>query len=423
MSVPNLYRLFYAMTGHPIKEYVRKRRISEAACLLRNTDHATIDIGIGCGFQSYRTFINTFKRSTGLTPGQYRQAGFIFSFEQINLHERVTYLEEREVFDRFPDVKVIRLAPQKGIGFLYAAEREEGIEDEALSRFHAFLEQRGLDMSQLRLFGWNVDRKGSQQPYGYQLAAVGEIVTTCVEDIHLIELPGGHYAVTHAPAGSGRTIIDAWNRLVSDWLPRSTFQLGELHFLEEYQQFSKQVARLKLYLPVERRYETETIEVMERSTVKVVSFREEGKDCVIRADEASVQWLRMNGFIGDNRINLFMSCSFPADERITYEVHIAPPDEFVPSQEDLHRMNRLEGGLYACITTRAYGSMSGVLERIYRWLHTTTDYEPDGKRSWYSYYVPYTGNKPGEGRDFERSVYVECCVPVILRGRSLHLKG
>jgi AraC family transcriptional regulator len=35
MSVPNLYRLFYAMTGHPIKEYIRKRRTSEAACLLR----------------------------------------------------------------------------------------------------------------------------------------------------------------------------------------------------------------------------------------------------------------------------------------------------------------------------------------------------------------------------------------------------
>lgn len=418
MSVPNLYRLFYAMTGHPIKEYVRKRRISEAARLLRYTDHATIDIGIGCGFQSYQTFINTFKRNTGLTPGQYRQAEFIFSFERINLLERVTYLEEREMFDRFPDVKVIRLSPQKGIGFLYAAEQEEGIEDDALIQFHALLEKRGLDLNQLRIFGWNVDMQGSQQRYGYQLAAVGETVTPCIEDpnLHLIELPGGLYAVTRTTAGSCRTIIDTWNHLVSDWLPLSTFELGEHNFLEEYQQFSKKIARLKLYLPVERRHETETIEILERSAVKVISFREEGKDCVIRADKASVQWLRRNGFIGDTRINLFMSCSFPADERLAYEVHIAPPDEFVPSQEDLHRTNYLEGGLYACITTRAYGSMSGVLERIYRWLSSTPDYGPDGKRSWYSYYVPYIGNNPGEGREFERSVSVECCVPVILRG-------
>jgi hypothetical protein len=58
------------------------------------------------------------------------------------------------VFDRFPDVKVIRLSPQSGIGFLYTAEREEGIEVEALIRFQALLEKNGLDTNPLRLFGW-----------------------------------------------------------------------------------------------------------------------------------------------------------------------------------------------------------------------------------------------------------------------------
>lgn len=167
---------------------------------------------------------------------------------------------------------------------------------------------------------------------------------------------------------------------------------------------------------MERRQETETIEVRERPAVRVVSFREEGEDSVMRADKASVQWLRRNGFIGEHRINLLMSCSFPEDERITYAVHIAPPDENVPSQEDLYRMNWLEGGLYACITTRAYGSMSGVLKRIYHWLHINPGYEPDGNRSWYSYYIPCLGDNSGEVSDFERSVYVECCVPVVIRG-------
>ena len=35
MSLPNLYRLFHSLTGHPIKEYIRKRRINEAANFLR----------------------------------------------------------------------------------------------------------------------------------------------------------------------------------------------------------------------------------------------------------------------------------------------------------------------------------------------------------------------------------------------------
>jgi hypothetical protein len=240
------------MTGHPIKEYIRKRRISEAANLLRYTDQPTIDIGIGCGFQSYQAFINSFKRSTSLTPVQYRQAKIIFSFERIRLSEQVTYLEEREVFDRFPDIKVIRQAPLRGIGFLYTTEREEGIEDEALIRFQALLEKNGFgEVNPWRLFGWNVDRRGTHPPLGYQLAVVGEAEIDLTENpyLHPIELPGGHFAVTHTPASSGRTIVDTWNRMVSDWLPRSTFELGGQPFIEEYQQFGKQIARLKLYLP------------------------------------------------------------------------------------------------------------------------------------------------------------------------------
>ncbi|RXZ77645.1 AraC family transcriptional regulator [Paenibacillaceae bacterium] len=419
MSLPNLYRLFYSMTGHPIKEYIRKRRVSEAACFLRETNLPTIDIGIRWGFETYQTFIKTFKRSTGLTPGQYRKSDTIFSFERICLNEQVTYFEEREVSERFPDVKVIRFAPQKGIGYLYTAKQEVGLEDTALANFRSLLEKSELDVNQLRMFGWNVDLDGKRESYGYQMVAVSEKDRTCLSDPELIpvELPGGLYAVTRTPAGSGRTIVATWDRLLSDWLPRSTFELGEQSFLEEYQQFNGQIARLKLYLPVKRRQDTETIQIVERSKVKVISFRESGNDCVIHADEASVKWLTSNGFVGDTRLQVFMSCSFPQSEMNTYEVYIAPPEGFVPTREDKHRMTWIESGLYACMTTRAYGSMTGILERIYRWLGVSHDYEPDGERSWYAQYVPYEGSSSVSDvrRNIERSVSVVCFVPIILQ--------
>lgn len=418
MSVPNLYRIFYAMTGHPIKEYIRKRRISEAACLLRQTDLSTIDIGFNCGFDTYQAFIKSFKRNTGLTPGLYRRVDLIYSFERISLNERVTYLEEREVSERFPSVKVIRLAPQKGIGYLHTAASEDGLEETALYHFRDLLSK--LDVSQMRLFGWNVNLE-SPKPYGYQMVAV------CEREYHAehqslqpFGLMGGLYAVTRTPKGSGPDIVAAWNQLLSEWLPRSTFELGEHGFLEEYQQYNGQIVRLKLYLPVKRRLETETIEIMERPSVRVMSFRAQGVDCMVQADEASLDWLARNGFGGDSRLQVFMSCSYgiPPGERYTYEVYIAPPEDFVPSQENENQITSLEGGLYACLITGAYGSMSGVLERIYRWLVTSPDYEPDRERSWYAHYIP---PDPGMDRgglaepDVERSVTVKCCVPINLR--------
>ncbi|SEB50029.1 AraC family transcriptional regulator [Paenibacillus sp. GP183] len=423
MSVPNLYRMFYAMTGHPIKEYIRKRRTNEAAFLLRQTDLPTIDVGFGFGFDTYQTFIKTFKRYTGLTPGLYRKSELIYSFERINLHERVPYFEDREVSERYPDVRVIRLTPQKGVGYLHTANREDGLEDAALSQFRAFLAQSGLDANKMKLFGLNINLNVRSQIYGYQIVAVSETEGNVEHpDLRPVELPGGLYAVTRTPAGSGSTIIAAWNLLLSEWLPRSTFELGEHGFLEEYQQYCGKITRLKLFLPVRRRQETETIEVVERPPVKVISFRAEGINCAARADEASVDWLIRSGFVGDSRLQVFMTCSYgiPPGESYAYEVSIGPPEGFVFSQEEAHRISQLKGGIYACLRTGAYGTMTGILERIYRWLGTSTDYVPDGERSWYAYYVTYSNfdKNAWASTDFERSVNVECYVPVILRKKS-----
>jgi len=412
MSLPNLYRMFYAMTGHPIKEYIRKRRTSEAAIALRHTFLPMIEIGFNFGFETYQTFIKTFKRNTGLTPGQYRQSDLIYSFERIDLYERVQYLEEREISERYPGIQVIRLAPLKGIGYLHTAEREIGLEDEAITKFQALLTDNQMDLNRSRLFGWNVDFEDSQHPFGYQMVAVSESVHFVEHpNVRLIELPGGLYAVTRTPLGDVSTIIAAWNRLLSEWLPRSTFTLGEHVFLEEYQKFNGQITRLKLYLPVRRCQVTEAIEIVERPPIEVTAFRAEGNDCVVEADEASTDFLIRNKFVGDSRLQVFMSCSFPPGEINTYELYIKTPDCYVPLPEDAHRAARLDGGLYACLQTVSYGLMIGVLERIYRWLGTSAEYEPDGSRIWYVHYEQLTNSE----NIAQVQQPVRCYVPVIVR--------
>ena len=97
LSVPSMYRIFYALTGHPLKEYIRKRRTSQAAILLRQTKLAVVDIAVACGFESYQAFTKSFKKLVGLTPGTYRHAVLYYSFERINLLEKVSYAERREV--------------------------------------------------------------------------------------------------------------------------------------------------------------------------------------------------------------------------------------------------------------------------------------------------------------------------------------
>jgi AraC family transcriptional regulator len=417
MSVPNLYRLFYALTGHPIKEYIRKRRISEAAFLLRKSILPANEIGYQLGFETYQTFIKAFKRTTGLTPGLYKQSELIYSFERISIHESVSYFEDREVTACYSDVRVIRLAPQSGVGYLHTSSLEEGLEDEAIEQFRNILAKSNLDAGKMKIFGWNVDLDEEISRNCYQMIAVGKSEQyTTNPTLQLTKIQGGLYAVTRISAESGSTIIAAWNRLLSEWLPQSTFELGNHGFLEEYQQYSGQIARLKLYLPVRRRQVSETIEIVTRSAWKVICFRSEGADCSSLADKASVNWLVRNRFAGDPRLHVFMSCSYgnAPDEEGYYEIFISLPKEFAPLEEDAQQVMELKSGLYACLKTSAYGTMTGVLDRIYRWLGLSADYLPDENRIWFAHYVPDQEAERAE-TNFELTVGVECYVPIILR--------
>jgi len=426
MSVPNLYRLFCSMTGHPVKEYIRKRRTSEAAARLRQTDLSAVDISFRCGFDNYKTFLNTFRRHTGLTPGDYRRSEMIFSFERISLHEHEDYREERRLSERFPDVKVVRLNAMKGIGYLHVSGSEEGLETEALARFRTLLASTGIDTGQIRVFGWNVDPEGMPEQYGYQLAAVGEGPACCERDqehplLKPVDLPGGMYASSLTKASPGPEVVETWNRLLSEWLPRSAFELGAQGFLEEYKLYGTQSPRLKLYLPVTRSRETNNITIVDRPFIPVMRFRAEGADCIDRADDASQSWLIRSGLANDGSLEVFMSNGYRDSLRGNsyYEISIAPPATYIPAPEEAQLAGRLDGGSYACMTTGAYGTMTGVLDMIYEWLDTSDDYEPDRNRSWYAHYTvdENKASKRFEGGIAERSVTVQCCVPVTMKAR------
>ncbi|MBD2868698.1 helix-turn-helix domain-containing protein [Paenibacillus arenilitoris] len=421
MSLPHLYRMFYAMTGHPVKEYIRKRRVSEAAVLLRQSGLSAIDIGFRCGFDSYQTFIQTFKRYAGMTPGLYRKAELVFSFERISLSERVAYMEEREVTERYPEVKVIRLAARRGMSKLFTARQGESIEEKALFLIGQELGSHGIDFSRAALFGWNVDLDRQHETHGYEVAVVPSGVDghrSFNDSWRPCELPGGLYAVTYAPAGDGAVIEAAWNRIVSEWLPQSAFELERPFFLEEYQQFNGKIARMKLYLPVRRQASIETIRFEERLQEKAIVFRAEGGDGVWRADQASVAWLERHGLAGDERIGVGMSCSFPPGDGSYYEVILFLPEEELPLMEEGENAAVLGGGWYACLRTAVCGSMTGVLEKIYRWLETSDDCEPDGERDWYVRYIHANDGDSRLDEDGSGEVYAECRVPIRLLRRQ-----
>ena len=68
-----LAREFRASVGSGVKDYFRVRQLEHAAELLRTTARGTADIALDAGFGTARSFYRAFRRSTGMSPTEYRK--------------------------------------------------------------------------------------------------------------------------------------------------------------------------------------------------------------------------------------------------------------------------------------------------------------------------------------------------------------
>ncbi len=69
------HRIFAALLGDSLGEYLRKRRLNCAAEDLVHTKTRIIDIAVKYGFSSHEAFSRSFLRYFGITPSQYRKSG------------------------------------------------------------------------------------------------------------------------------------------------------------------------------------------------------------------------------------------------------------------------------------------------------------------------------------------------------------
>lgn len=67
MSVSNFYRLFFAITGFQVKEYLILRRMSLAAYDMRH-GMKVLDAAVKYAYTSADAFSRTFKKVTGFSP-------------------------------------------------------------------------------------------------------------------------------------------------------------------------------------------------------------------------------------------------------------------------------------------------------------------------------------------------------------------
>ncbi|HCW3115176.1 helix-turn-helix domain-containing protein [Citrobacter amalonaticus] len=73
----HLQRMFQDHMGISLGRYIRNRKITNAALLIKTSQLTMVDICEESGFSSQQTFSRFFKKHYGITPGHYRKTHFI----------------------------------------------------------------------------------------------------------------------------------------------------------------------------------------------------------------------------------------------------------------------------------------------------------------------------------------------------------
>lgn len=93
----HMNRMFAKSTGKTIHNYIKERRLFEAAELLSNTDDSIVDIALQVGYTSQQAFTKAFKQQFDCTPQVYR-----------NTNIRCIYTEKIMVSEKRRENRTIR---------------------------------------------------------------------------------------------------------------------------------------------------------------------------------------------------------------------------------------------------------------------------------------------------------------------------
>jgi len=79
----HLNRVFRESTNQSIYNYIRERRLHEAAYQLLNSDQSIVEIALDIGYSSQQSFTFAFKKEFECTPQVYRNNTIVFDKQEV----------------------------------------------------------------------------------------------------------------------------------------------------------------------------------------------------------------------------------------------------------------------------------------------------------------------------------------------------
>ncbi|CCV64741.1 Transcriptional regulator, AraC family [Alteracholeplasma palmae J233] len=322
MSLSNVYRFFLSLVGYNIKEYVRLRRISEAASKLKQ-GHSVTDLAYLYTYDTPDSFTRAFKKITGVLPSKYKKEKHFFQFKKINILERnFMNLEEKAL-----GVKILK--HMESIEVIYFNYYGNNPEDGAFELFKKWAKNNKIDIVKegLRVFGYNnPNPKDDSGVYGYELCVtLNKNIKQKVSLENIKVLEGGMYAVVTVKKQEdkhiGQSIAETWQRF-GTWLQASKFILTERQWLEEHHDFDQEynhIGNVDLYMSIDYKdTKVDALEIREMKERMANYYTFKGSNAISEGRSYITTWFLENKIdLAKEQAPIYIFGSYDLEEKQT----------------------------------------------------------------------------------------------------------
>ncbi|UZI28488.1 AraC family transcriptional regulator [Streptomyces sp. VB1] len=249
-------RMFSALAGLPLSEYIRRRRMTVAGAeVLGDPDRTLLDVAVRYGYDTGEGFARAFRAVHGIGPGEARRAGAALRSQQ-----RLTFrlvvegstamqykLVEKDAFrvvGRRARVPLVHEGPNPAI-----AEFIRGIGREELDRIAALSDQEPAGIVGVS------DQLDPSRAEGTELDYYHAVVSGAEppEDLDALDVPAGAWAVFESEGEFPQALQYLWRDVFTQWFPSNPYasrpgpEILRVRLTEEGKR-----AEAELWIPVER---------------------------------------------------------------------------------------------------------------------------------------------------------------------------
>lgn len=251
----HLRRMFSSLSGMPLSEYVRRRRMSLAATDLVSTDDDLLTIAVRHGYGSTEALGRAFRAVHGSSPADVRRdGGPLRTQPQVRFHLTVQGGAPM-------DARIVDLPPLRLVGHARRVELvHTGVNQQIADHVAAIPAEETARLKELN----DVEPHGvlavsddldPDRAEGTQLTYLHGVATTADSgDRDVIEVAAGTWVVFHTEGDHPAALQDAWAATATDWFPSQLWRLRpgpEIVATLSYDPAGA-TATCDLWLPVER---------------------------------------------------------------------------------------------------------------------------------------------------------------------------